>query len=256
MPWTFAHPAAVLPLRRLCPRWLSLPGLVIGSLTPDLGYYGGRLDLASFSHTPLGIVACCLPLGLLLLAFLMRFSRLLTVLLPAPHRQLTRAHLASPARPAWVVFAIAVQSILLGASSHVLWDAFTHAGRWGVELLPWLSGHLFDVGGRQIRVFNVFQHLSTALGLIAMAIVYRRALRSQAPALLPPALEARRSRLLLAVMACSVVVGVGVALALNSAAQPASTSMFVVRTVVWSTSCFAVLFLMVSLIWWRRLGSA
>ncbi|MFX7840593.1 DUF4184 family protein, partial [Acinetobacter baumannii] len=29
MPWTFAHPAAMLPLRRLCPRWLSWPALVL-----------------------------------------------------------------------------------------------------------------------------------------------------------------------------------------------------------------------------------
>jgi hypothetical protein len=37
MPWTFAHAAAVLPLRRCCPRRLHFPALVIGSLTPDFG---------------------------------------------------------------------------------------------------------------------------------------------------------------------------------------------------------------------------
>ena len=29
MPWTLAHPAAILPLRRFAPRWLSLPALIL-----------------------------------------------------------------------------------------------------------------------------------------------------------------------------------------------------------------------------------
>lgn len=252
MPWTFAHPAAVLPLRGLCPRWLSLPGLVIGSLTPDLGYYGGQLGLASFSHTLPGVIVCCLPLGLLLLALLVRFAKPLTVLLPAPHRQLVRGQLAGAPRPAWAAIAVAASSILLGALSHVLWDSFTHAGRWGVTSLPWLSLHLFDAGARPIRVFNVLQHLSTAAGLIAMAVVYRSAVRAQPVAPSPSAaLDAMRTRLLLAGVVCSVVFGAAVAL---SPAAPASVSLRVVRTVVWSTSSFAALFLGASLVWWRRRG--
>ena len=254
MPWTFAHPAAVLPLRRLCPRWLSLPGLVIGSLTPDLGYYGGQLGLASFSHTPLGIVVCCLPLGLLLLALLLRFCRPLTILLPAPHRQLVRSHCQSPEHRVWIGFAIAVQSILLGAISHVLWDSFTHADRWGVSLLPFLNLHVFDAGDRQIRVFNVLQHLSTAVGLAAIVLVYRRAVRALATSVPSPALEAKRTRLLLAALVCSIAVGLLAAGALAATPQPASTSLFVVRAVVWSTSCFAVLFFIGGVAWWRRLG--
>ena len=39
MPWTFAHPAAILPLRRFCPAPLDFSALVIGSMVPDLGYY-------------------------------------------------------------------------------------------------------------------------------------------------------------------------------------------------------------------------
>ena len=38
MPFPLAHPAAVLPFRRYCSRWLNFPALVIGSLVPDLGY--------------------------------------------------------------------------------------------------------------------------------------------------------------------------------------------------------------------------
>jgi hypothetical protein len=37
MRWTIAHPAAVLPLRRLCPRFLSCPALIVDSVAPDIG---------------------------------------------------------------------------------------------------------------------------------------------------------------------------------------------------------------------------
>jgi hypothetical protein len=258
MPWTFAHPAAVLPLRRLCPRWLSLPALILGTLAPDLGYYAGLLDWSTFCHTPLGIAAGCLPLGLVLLALLLRFSRLLTVLIPAPHRQIVRGQLQRPARALPIELAVAVLSILLGAATHVLWDSFTHAGRWGVALAPFLDEPAFIAAGRQFRVFNVLQHLSTALGLAAMAVVYRRTIRSQT-GMAPPssaALEGRRIRLLLAGIGCSVLIGILAAYGLAQTTESASVSLFVVRAVVWSTTCFVALFLTASLAWRRRWGDA
>ena len=39
MPFTFSHPAAVLPLRLLPRHWFSLTGLVIGSMVPDFEYF-------------------------------------------------------------------------------------------------------------------------------------------------------------------------------------------------------------------------
>jgi hypothetical protein len=50
MPFPVAHLAAVLPLRRYCPRYLSFPALVVGSLSPDLGYLFGHLHTDWFSH--------------------------------------------------------------------------------------------------------------------------------------------------------------------------------------------------------------
>jgi hypothetical protein len=44
MPFPLAHPAAVLPLRRYCPKYLSFPVLIVGSLVPDVGYCLGRLN--------------------------------------------------------------------------------------------------------------------------------------------------------------------------------------------------------------------
>lgn len=259
MPWTFAHPAAVLPLKGLSPRWLSLPGLVLGSLAPDFGYYVGLQGMAAFAHRPLGIVACCLPAALLLLALLHRFARPLTVLLPQPHRQFIRHALAPQHhRFTFVSLFIAAVSVAIGAGSHVLWDAFTHADRWGVALLPMLDRPLFAAGDRQIRVFNVLQHFSTAIGLAAIALVYVRSLRAWSPQQPQSAHQDQtpRLRLLLACTALSVLLGAAVALLATPASQSAYLSAIVVRTVICSTTVLLFGFAMLSLQWWRKHGEA
>lgn len=253
MPWTYAHPAAILPLRRLCPRWLSLPALILGAMSPDLGYHVAAFEWALFCHTPWGVLTGCLPLGLVLLALLQRWHRPLTVLLPAPHRQLFRAEL-QPARPAarWLV--VVTVSLLLGAATHVVWDAFTHAGRWGELLLPGLNTPLFALpAGQQFRVFNLLQHLSTIVGLAALVLAYRRSLRR-----LPPspanAHDRPRTRLLLAGLAGAVVVGASLAWAATPDAYRRAISPLVVNFVICSTSCFLLFFITASLRWWQRRG--
>ena len=66
MPFTLAHPAAVLPLRRFCPRFLNFPALVVGSVGPDAGYAFGWLGADQVSHRFLGSFVFCLPVGLVL----------------------------------------------------------------------------------------------------------------------------------------------------------------------------------------------
>lgn len=256
MPWTFAHPAAILPLRRLCPRWLSLPALTLGAMAPDMSYYiGMHGKWRAFCHTPEGILTACLPVCLLLLALLLRFAKPLTVLLAEPHRGLVRAQLQPPPHPAWRALAVAVLSVLIGAATHLVWDSFTHEGRWGAELLPDLEEPLLDGLDRQFQLTHLLQHLSTAVGVAALAVVYRRALRRLPPAV-PAPLDTQRRRLLLACAAVALAIGAASAWALTPATLPAYLSHRLVRSVVWSTSCFAALLAIASAAWWRRHGDA
>ena len=55
MPCTFSHPLAVVPLRRLCPERLNFTALIIGSMSPDFGYYIGKFPVANFAHTALAL---------------------------------------------------------------------------------------------------------------------------------------------------------------------------------------------------------
>src|SRR6267142_809972 len=86
MPCTFSHPLAVVPLRRLCPERLNFTALIIGSMSPDFGYYIGQFPVANFAHTALGTLAVCLPMGLLALGLFYLIRRPLCFVLPQPHR--------------------------------------------------------------------------------------------------------------------------------------------------------------------------
>lgn len=256
MPWTFAHPAAVVPLRSLCPRWLSFPALILGAMAPDISYYVGMHGKwRGFCHTPEGILSVCLPASLLLLALLLRFAGPLTVLLPEPHRALVRAQLQPPPHPAWRAWAVAALSVLIGATTHVLWDSFTHEGHWGTELLSELDEPLLDAVDRQFHATHLLQHLSTAAGVAVLAVLYRRTLRTR-PRPAPTPLDGQRKRLLFGCLVVAALVGALSAYALTPATTQAYTSRLLVRSVVWSTSCFATLYVIASAAWWRRRGDA
>src|SRR6218665_923701 len=66
MPFTFSHPAAVLPLHYLPKRWFSMTGLVIGSMAPDFVYFLRMNVYSPFSHTIKGLFCFDLPLSLML----------------------------------------------------------------------------------------------------------------------------------------------------------------------------------------------
>src|ERR1044071_5740990 len=75
MPFTLAHPAAVLPMRR-APLMRAVP-LIVGAMTPDVPYYfPWRLarHIPQETHTFLGTFTLDLPMGLamLLLVWLLR----------------------------------------------------------------------------------------------------------------------------------------------------------------------------------------
>ncbi len=169
MPFPLAHPAAVLPLRRFCPRHLNFPALVIGSLSPDAGYAFGSLHLEDFSHRPLaGIFGFCLPVGLVLVLgfYLVRLP--VVRLLPARYRQ---AFLPLCRRPVGSPFLIAV-SLLLGALTHELLDALTHPEFWLLQFLPVLLAPVLSVGPHRLLVCEVLYAGCTFSGVAWLALVY------------------------------------------------------------------------------------
>lgn len=167
MPFTLAHPAAAIPLRRLFGRQAVLSALVIGSLTPDAVYFLPLRVSQPASHSWAGVLWFCVPVGLVAwLTFHLVLKLPVAALLP---RRLQRR--LPPLRPGLPAVAppVLLLALATGAATHVAWDAFTHAETLPVKLLPWLRTHLFTVGGLEVRVWKLLQHASTIVGLALLA---------------------------------------------------------------------------------------
>src|SRR5882672_9320620 len=64
MPFTFSHPALILPLTRGSHKWVSVTGLVVGSMTPDFEYFIRMGMQGDIGHTLPGLFWLDVPLGL------------------------------------------------------------------------------------------------------------------------------------------------------------------------------------------------
>ena len=176
MPWTLSHPAAVLPFRRLSPWSLDFAALVIGSMTPDIGYYIGNFALADLAHTLRGTFVACVPTGVIMLFILYVFSRPVCHSFPEPHRTSLQPLCPNfPKNP--MAWCIALLSLLFGAWTHNFWDAFTHRHGWLAERIPWLQQPVLTISSATFHVALLLQHLSTIVGFAIILVVYERWLR-------------------------------------------------------------------------------
>jgi hypothetical protein len=66
--------------------------------------------------------------------------------------------------------AMVVLALLIGAGTHVLWDSFTHAGRFGTQRFPILNT-LIETPIWTLPVYRWLQYLSGVFGLVAIAWV-------------------------------------------------------------------------------------
>ncbi|MFD0568581.1 DUF4184 family protein [Kitasatospora gansuensis] len=151
MPFTFSHPAAILPLlsQGRGRGRLIASGLVAGSLVPDLPYFLASLapELYGFgeqTHSWWGVPTLDVLLAALLVLLWHGLLRApLVALLPvrwawAADRltaaQRPRSEL--PRETGWLLLSCAI-----GAATHVGWDAFTHHDRAGCGCCrSWRSG--------------------------------------------------------------------------------------------------------------------
>ena len=174
MPFTFSHPALVLPLTIFPRHWFSLTGLVIGSLTPDFKYFLRMRIQSVYSHTVAGIFWFDLPLGILLTFLYHNFVRneLISNLPFVLRSRLFRFidfDWNQYFKTNWLIVSV---SIIIGAASHLLWDSFTHESGYFVSTMPKLT-ETVGLLGKQIPFYKISQHFSTVLGgiIIAFAIL-------------------------------------------------------------------------------------
>lgn len=245
MPFTFAHPAAILPLRRS--RFLQTVPLIIGSLVPDLPYFlPTRIGRAAFpdTHTLYGSFSTDLPLGMTLLVLTLLLREPLTVLLGARVRWIClRSIERFNERP--LHWPIALLSILVGSWTHIAWDSFTHQTGWTATRVAALSAPI-TLFGWDTATSHLLQYVSSVFGLVMLAIWFRR-LVARVPAAVAEAQSRPRARWLVLVMIsfASLLIGVSRAyLAWHTGSYYHLGYLLLTRTIGW----FAVLYLAAGLV--------
>ena len=175
MPFTFSHPAIILPLTYLPKKWFSLTGLIIGSLTPDFEYFIRMKIKSDYSHTIEGLFWFDLPLGILLgfiFHNIVRNTLLdnLPKIIKSRFTQLMEFDWNAYFKKNWFVVIV---SILIGAFSHLFWDSFTHNHGYFVENIPTLRKTI-NILGMEIPILKILQHSSTLIGgFIILLSIYK-----------------------------------------------------------------------------------
>ena len=164
MPFTLCHPAALAALPAHVRSRLPLAALAIGTMTPDFEYLLRLKPFSVLSHTVPGLFVFCLPIGLLTWLAWEHIAR-------GPTRELLALRDERASEP--IVLATLVRAaiaILIGAATHLGWDAFTHSGRLGAALIPQLEAEALRIGSYSMPWFSVMQHLSTLAGACVLGL--------------------------------------------------------------------------------------
>lgn len=179
MPYTLSHPLAIVPLARWCPRYFNFAALVIGSMSPDFGYFANAFETAKYAHTLTGLFAVCVPASMALLGLFYLLRGPMCFILPQPHRAaLTPLTIENP-NPSFRVFLVASCSALLGAITHIVWDSFTHWDSWTVQHFAVLRRPVMTINGTEEPVCYMLQIVCSLVGGVGLAVLYLLWLRRQ-----------------------------------------------------------------------------
>jgi len=177
VPFTISHAAAVLPFTRPLARWRLLSATVIGSMVPDFRVFFAGLSRVE-THSAAALITFCLPVGMFTYWVFQGLVRtaVLEVLPDGPYARWRP--LAAPANIRSIrQWLLAACGILAGALSHLLWDAFTHAGGRGVRMFPVLDDSIVEIGWRHVPAMYALQDLGSLLGLVAVLAIMGYGLR-------------------------------------------------------------------------------
>ncbi|MEV3991760.1 DUF4184 family protein [Streptomyces sp. NPDC049837] len=220
MPFTLSHAAAVLPgIRRSGTGRgpLAASALVMGSFSPDMTYFAdtaipGAMLFGDVTHSLLGVLTVDVLIAAALVAVWLMVREPLLALVPARWQgrvhALVRGESWRERQPAGLAVRFYVSAVI-GAATHVVWDLFTHADRWGMKVLPVL--------GEVVAGFPMYlyaQYGGSAVALVVLVWFVGGALRRippetavRAPASVP-VLDRRGRWLAAGLLGACVAVGI------------------------------------------------
>ncbi|WP_133296180.1 DUF4184 family protein [Zooshikella ganghwensis] len=159
MPYTLSHAIISLPVSVMTRGKIPLAALVVGSISPDFPYLLALTPTEAPGHSVLGIFTHCLiPSLLMLLTWYLWLA--------GPTLDLLRLPKESQSFGVMPFFMI-VFGVLIGAYSHVLWDATSHADGAFV-----INSEFWNKAFFSLPLYKWNQYGSGILGLIALSSWY------------------------------------------------------------------------------------
>ncbi|MBS7334362.1 MAG: DUF4184 family protein [Weeksellaceae bacterium] len=166
MPFTLSHASIFLPFHKISGKYVSLTGLVVGSMSPDLEYFSRMKILATYGHDWLGALYFDLPLALIYCFIFQLFVR--NILIEKLPIYFKSRCINFREFDWWNYFKnnwfVVILSIIIGTYSHLIWDAFTHEWGFLVNQISFLKSVWVDVGF-EVKGFKFLQHFSSVVGL-------------------------------------------------------------------------------------------
>ncbi|MFX3635529.1 MAG: DUF4184 family protein [Candidatus Pristimantibacillus sp.] len=169
MPFTLSHPLYAAPLRKVVPA-LSMTGLVLGSMAPDMEYFVAMQSFRSVGHSVAGFFVLGLPLCMAI-AFI--YHRLIVPTLPVFMPSLGGVdrfiHDLSTSKASTnksiTRISMFILSCFIGFLTHIFVDSWTHRYGWFAERIPFMQQHIGPYG-----VYYVLQLSLSLLGAVIPAI--------------------------------------------------------------------------------------
>jgi hypothetical protein len=138
-------------------------------MSPDFVYFLPLGVSGGLSHSTIGIFVFCVPASLIVYTVFHLLARQpLAALMPEAISSRLNNQSAEWMPKTIASLALIVFSVLIGAATHIAWDAFTHGNTVIVRNTELLRAVVGPAEGPKIPVYKILQHASSVLGLIIL----------------------------------------------------------------------------------------
>lgn len=173
MPFTFSHPAFVLPLAKVRPHYFSYTGLFFGSIAPDCHMYFTFSIYPIIQNNIFGIFYLYLPLAILMsVVFHLLVRNILIMHLPSPfdkrYASILPFDFLAYLKKNYRVFLL---SVFIAIAVHLALDNFTHEYTTFTKTYPNMLSSTIDITNLQsVKIYRFLQFLFSIFGLIFIVV--------------------------------------------------------------------------------------
>ena len=171
---------AIVPIHKFANK-LPFSALAIGTFIPDFALFYPILSY-QFSHSLMGLIAYCLPLGIVVyLLFEWIGKQLLIDISPIYIASRLQDYKTNPVEYSLSNFMRVGLAVVLGSLTHIIWDGFTHSNGVFVALFTWMADDV-TVYNVSIAWYKAFQYISSLIGLPILAYIFYKNIKLNKPA--------------------------------------------------------------------------